>query len=142
MDAYFSVAGETPGLDGYVRHLAERNRLLRVWNLYLEEHPIVLAPVATEPPFPVNDDLRGPERVREIFHSLRYTSAMNLLGLPGAVAPTGLHGRAPIGVQIVGRRYREDTCLDAAQAIENAVGVLSERLWARESDRGPGPGSA
>ena len=142
VDAYFSVAGETPGLDGYVRDLAERNRLLRVWNLYLEEHPIVLAPVAAEPPFPVNDDLRGPDRVREIFYSLRYTSAMNLLGLPGAVAPTGLHGRAPIGVQIVGRRYREDTCLDAAQAIENALGVLSERLWARESDRGLGQDAA
>ena len=70
--------------------------------------------------------------MQEIFYSLRYTSGMNLLGLPGAVAPTGLHGKAPIGVQIVGRRYREDICLDAAQVIENSVGVLTERLWARE----------
>ena len=106
VDAYFSVAGPVPGLDAYVRDLAERNRLLRAWNLFLEDYPLVLAPVSTEPPFPVNDDLGGPERVREIFHSLRYTSGMNLLGLPGAVAPTGLHGKAPIGVQIVGRRYR------------------------------------
>ena len=132
VDAYFSVAGPVPGLDAYVRDLAERNRLLRAWSLFLEDYPLVLAPVSTEPPFPVNDDLGGPERVREIFHSLRYTSGMNLLGLPGAVAPTGLHGKAPIGVQIVGRRYREDVCLDAAQAIENSVGVLCERLWARE----------
>ena len=134
VDTYFEVAGSAPGLDGYVRDLAERNRLLRIWNLFLEEWPLVLAPVATEPPFPVNDDLNGPERVREIFYSLRYTSAMNLLGLPGAVAPTGLHGNGPIGVQIVGRRYREDTCLDAAQAVESSVGVLSEQLWARESE--------
>ena len=95
----------------------------------------MLAPVATEPPFPVNDDLRGAGRVREIFDSLRYTSAVNLLGLPSVAVPTGLHANAPIGVQIVGRRYREDTCLDAAEAIERSVGVLSERLWAR--DEGP-----
>lgn len=134
VDAYYAMAGEVPGLDDYVRALAERSRLLRVWSLFLEEYPLVLTPVALEPPFPVNDDLEGPERVREIFDSLRYTSAMNLLGLPGAAAPTGLHGEAPIGVQIVGARYREDTCLDAAEAIEREVGVLPERLWAREPE--------
>ena len=134
VDAYFSMAGEMPDLGGYVRDLAERNRLLRAWNLFLEDRPLVLAPVSTEPPFPVNDDLKGPERVREIFDSLRYTSAMNLIGLPGVVAPTGLYRDGPIGVQIVGRRYREDVCLDAAEAIESSVGVLSERLWAREKD--------
>ena len=132
IDACFSAAGPVPGLDAYVSDLAERNRLLRTWNLFLEDYPLVLTPVSTEPPFPVNDDLGGTERVQEIFRSLRYASGMNLLGLPGAVAPTGLHGKAPIGVQIVGQRYREDACLDAAQAIENSAGVLSERLWARE----------
>ena len=132
VDAYFAMAGGAPSLDAYVRDLAERNRLLRAWSLFLEEYPLVLAPVSTEPPFPVNDDLAGPARVRELFDSLRYTSAMNLLGLPSAGVPTGLHDGAPIGVQIVGRRYREDVCLDAAEAIERSVGVLSERLWARE----------
>ena len=134
VDAYFEMAGGVPGIDTYVRDLAERNRLLRAWNLFLEEYPLVLAPVSTEPPFPVNDDLEGPERVREIFDSLRYTSAMNLVGLPSVAVPTGLHDGAPVGVQIVGRRYREDVCLDAAEAIERSVGVLSEQLWAREQD--------
>ena len=132
VDAYFEMAGAVPTIDTYVRDLAERNRLLRAWNVFLEEYPLVLAPVATEPPFPVNDDLRGPERVRALFDSLRYTSAMNLVGLPSVAVPTGLHEGAPIGVQIVGRRYREDVCLDAAEAVERRVGVLADRLWARE----------
>ena len=42
--------------------------------------------------------------------------------------PTGLHDGVPLGVQIIGQRFREDLCLDAAQAIENAVGVLAQRL--------------
>ena len=136
VDAYFSMAGSLPELGSYVRDLAERNRLLRTWSQFLEEYPLVVAPVATEPPFPVNDDLGGPERIREIFDSLRYTSAMNLVGLPSVAVPTGLHGEAPIGVQIVGRRYREDVCLDAAEAVERSVGVLAERLWAREPESG------
>jgi len=45
--------------------------------------------------------------------------------------PTGIHHGVPIGVQIIGPRFREDLCLDAAQAIENAVGVLAEQLLAR-----------
>ena len=57
--------------------------------------------------------------------------AVNLLGLPAAAVPTGLHAGVPIGVQIIGPRFREDLCLDAAQAIENAVGVLAERLLDR-----------
>ena len=134
VDAYFQMAGKTPALDSYVRDLAERNRLLRAFSLFLEEYPLVVAPVSTEPPFPVNDDLAGPARIRELFDSLRYTSAMNLVGLPSVAVPTGLHEGAPVGVQIVGRRFREDTCLDAATAIERAVGVLCERLFARETE--------
>jgi amidase len=61
-----------------------------------------------------------------------YVSAINLLGLPAAIAPIGMHGTSPFSVQLIGRRYREDLCLDAAQAIENEVGILAEQLWARE----------
>lgn len=137
VDGYFELAGGgLPAVGDYVRDLAERNRLLRTWSLFLEDFPLVVAPVSTEPPFPVNDDLDGPERVREIFDSLRYTSAMNLVGLPSVAVPTGLHEGAPMGVQIVGRRYREDACLDAAEAIERSVGMLSEQLWAREAGAG------
>ena len=32
--------------------------------------------------------------------------------------PTGLHEDFPIGVQLIGQRYREDMCLDAAEIIE------------------------
>jgi amidase len=56
---------------------------------------------------------------------------MNVLGLPAAVVPVGLHEGLPVGVQIVGSRYREDMCLDAAEAIERKVGILTRQLWER-----------
>ena len=49
----------------------------------------------------------------------------NLLGLPSACVPadrdaaTGL----PIGVLLTGARFRDDLCLDAAEAIEQRLGL-------------------
>jgi len=51
----------------------------------------------------------------------------NLLGLPAAVVPATVSGGLPIGVQITGPRFREDLCLDAAAAIEAALGTLTPR---------------
>lgn len=39
--------------------------------------------------------------------------------------PTGLVDGLPSGVQLVGRAFREDLCLAAAQAIEDRLGVLT-----------------
>ena len=44
----------------------------------------------------------------------------------------GLVEGLPAGVQIVGRRYREDLILDAMEAVEREVGTLHQVLWARE----------
>jgi amidase len=40
------------------------------------------------------------------------------MGLPGLTVSTGLVGRVPVGVQVVAGRFREDLCLNAAEAIE------------------------
>ena len=57
---------------------------------------------------------------------------MNLLGLPCAIAPVGTLNGLPNACHIVASRFREDLALDAAQAIEDRVGVLCRELWARE----------
>ena len=43
------------------------------------------------------------------------------------------HG-LPAGVQIIGRRFREDLILDAMEVIEDSVGILTHRLWEREDE--------
>ena len=125
--------GDVPQFDmaTYVRALADRTRLLREWNRFLEQHPLVLAPVSQVPPFPQDEDLKGPERMKQMMDEQSMLYAINFLGLPSAAVPTGLHNGVPIGVQIIGPRFREDLCLDAAQAIEDAVGIMAEKLWAQ-----------
>jgi len=124
----------TPPLDaeGYLRAVALRARYRRQWADFQQTHPLVLMPVSAEQPFPQGEDLKGPARVAEMLDAQAPMYVINYLGLPSAAVPTGLHSDMPMGVQIVGQPFREDLCLDAAQAIEDRVGILAEQLWARE----------
>ncbi|MDH3643061.1 MAG: amidase family protein [Gammaproteobacteria bacterium] len=121
-------------LDGYLRTLAQRTGRIRSWCAFLEQYPLVLLPVSGEPPFGADEDLAGAERMSEIQAAQRTLVVANYLGLPAAVVPTGIHDDMPMGVQIIGARFREDLCLDAAERIEAASGMLSERLWSSEDE--------
>jgi amidase len=118
---------------GYMKGVALRARFLREWLAFLEDYPIVLAPVSVQPTPAFDADLKGDAAVRRIFHNdQRFLGAISVLGLPVAVVPAGLTAAGhPVGVQLIASRYREELALDAAQAIEDRVGVLAYRLWAR-----------
>lgn len=123
---------ESPG--EHVDDLAARTTLVREWSLFLEEHPVLVVPQLLGGVLEVGEDVRSPEDVRRVWHSLAPSIAVNLLGLPAALAPTGLDDRGlPSGVQLVGSKYREDVCLDAAQAVEDACGRLAPVLWGRDA---------
>jgi len=79
---------------------------------WLDEHPILLCPAAATPAFELGYD--EPD-VFDCFHHCKLASA---LGLPAAVVPvTSSAEGLPVGVQIVGRRGREDEVLAVARAI-------------------------
>jgi len=120
----------TLDLAGWMRATAARNGHIRAWQLFFEDYPVVLAPTTVKPTPGPREDTVSAERVREIFwNDIRFISAINVLGLPGAVVPVTLHDGKPIGVQLIAGRYREDLVLDAAAAIEKRAGVLVHRLW-------------
>jgi amidase len=122
----------TLDLQGWMRATAARNAHIRAWQLFFEDYPVVLAPTTVKPTPAPRDDTTSPERVREIFwNDIRFISAINVLGLPGAVVPVTLHNGRPIGVQLIAGRYREDLALDAAAAIEKRAGMLVRQLWER-----------
>jgi amidase len=110
----------TPDLDlvGYMKALGLRSKHVRDWMLFLERYPLVVGPVSTEPPFEVGFDTTTAARAGEVFTAQRLLVAVNLLGLPAVAVPTGVTDGLPLGVQVIGSRYREDLCLDAAEAIE------------------------
>lgn len=124
-----AMAG-TLDLQGWMRATAARNAHIRVWQLFLENYPVVLAPTTVMPtPGPRADAISVEQASKIFWNDLRFISAINVLGLPSAVVPVSLHEGRPIGVQLIAGRYREDLALDASMAIEKRAGVLVRQLW-------------
>ena len=111
--------------------LADRTRIMRQWNVFLEEYPLVLTPFLMRPNCQWNYDAQGLEQTKDLLDALVYGYGINYLGLPAGVVPVDLVEGLPAGVQLVGRRFREDLILDAMAAVEQCAGCLVSQLWAR-----------
>jgi amidase len=113
-------------LAGYIAGLARRHAIATAWSQFLGQYDLVLGPVSTQPTHSVDFDLGGPGNTDVLWHSHRLVIAMNLLGLPTLVVPTGTdkHDR-PQAVQLIGGRYHESSCLRAGQLIEQTLGQLT-----------------
>ena len=129
--------GEPVDAEGYREAIAQRSALTREWNLFLDRYPLVLCPFLMRAMYAWDYDIQGLEQLRDLYRSAVYNKAANYLSLPAGVVPIGFAEDRPDGVQIIGRRFREDLILDAMEVIESQVGILSHRLWERER---PAPG--
>ena len=109
------------GVDAHLKALAERTRLIRDWYAFLAHTPLVLAPVCTEQAYVQGFDVESAARTMEVWRQSSTMMAIPVLGLPAMAVPTGVANGLPVGVQIVGPRFREDLCLAAAEAIEARV---------------------
>jgi len=127
---YYEI-GKILDLDDYRVGLADRTRMMRAWNVFLDSYPLVLTPFLMRPTYPWNYDALGLTQTKDLFDSAIYSYGVNYLGLPAGVVPLDLVEDLPAGVQLVGRRFREDVILDAMAAIEQCAGCLVNRLWAR-----------
>ncbi len=109
------------GAEAHLVALAQRTRLIRDWNLFLARTPLVLTPVCTELPYVHGFDVESAARTMRLWRESATLMAVPVLGLPAIAVPTGIASGLPVGVQLVGPRFREDLVLAAAEAIEARV---------------------
>jgi amidase len=104
--------------DGYIGAFGRRATILRQWMLFLERYPLLLMPVSSLKPVPLDYDQQGDAAVARMLTAHHPMLAVSMLGLPGLAVPVGQAGDTPLGVQLVAGRFREDICLAAAEVIE------------------------
>ena len=104
-------------LDRWVRAYVERKAIAVAVARWMEEHPLVVCPVAGMPTPPLDfDEYLSDDATRDLFDHMRNIVWVNLLGLPSIALPNG--------VQIVARRFREAEALAAAGAAADALGPV------------------
>ena len=126
---YYAVAadwwGEKPTLEQFIAGYARRGTLIRQLGAILESHPLILLPVSAEQAFKQDADIASVESMRRLMAAQASMMAIPLLGFPAMSVPTGLANGLPTGVQLLGRRFDENTLLDAATVIEARAGTFT-----------------
>ena len=125
--AWFGFADRLAGpldLAGYQDAFAARTALMRRWDLFLRDYPLVILPVSARLPFPDHADLAGEAAFRGIVAAQMTQIGLPLLGLPALALATGTAQGLPVGVQLVAPRWRDAWLLAVAAAIE-APGVAA-----------------
>ncbi|MEP6913858.1 MAG: amidase, partial [bacterium] len=120
-----ATADETPPLtlDDYISSWLERDQLRMELIDWMDQTPLILAPVGATPALP-HDTLKveaGGQRL-STFRAFSYSQTFNVFDLPVVVIPAGQSSEGlPIGVQVIGRPFAEETVLAAAAIIEEAL---------------------
>ncbi len=59
-----------------------------------------------------------------------FTVTLNLAGLPGLAVPTGLNAQGlPLGLQLIGRPFEEETLFALGEVMEQAAGQFTPAKW-------------
>lgn len=132
-DQYFENFPPYEG-EELLRAMAQRTYYARAWSEFQEAYPLTLTPFLFKPTFANDADIPGRAPFTDVLGAAHYSFAFNFLGLPAGIVSADLNDGLPVGIQVVGRRWREDLVLRALEAIEARVGVMAEQLWRRRGE--------
>jgi aspartyl-tRNA(Asn)/glutamyl-tRNA(Gln) amidotransferase subunit A len=101
-----------------------RTLILKDFTDAFETVDVVLTPTAPSAAFPVGDKLDDPIAM---YLNDVFTVPASMAGLPGISVPAGLsEDGLPLGLQLIGRAFDEETMLRAADVLESAAGFDAE----------------
>jgi amidase len=131
--AFFAFQG--PGedfakLSEFIEHENRRMAARAAWKRYFEDvADVFLCPVNFAPAFPHDErpfeqrTIATSEGERPYDDQAFWVSHASLPGLPAVAAPVGrTPGGLPVGVQIVGPLYEDDTAITFAELLADAIG--------------------
>ncbi len=99
-------------------------------NVYAEGVDAILTPTTPSAAFGIGE--KGSGDPVEMYLNDIFTVTVNMAGLPGISVPGGFDAKGlPLGLQLIGRPFDEETLFAAGQVIEDAAGrvALPEAWW-------------
>lgn len=103
----------------YGKAQAVRTLVCRDFQDAFNEVDLIVTPTTPTPAFKMGEKSGNP---LQMYLSDIFTISVNLAGLPAIALPCGLSkGGLPIGMQLIGRAFEEETILRAANAYEQAT---------------------
>ena len=109
----------------YTKAQAVRTLIKRDFDQAFEEVDLLVAPVTPTPAFQFGEKIKDP---LQMYLSDLYTISASLAGIPAISIPSGFSQKGlPIGLQIMGRPFEEETVLRAARAYEMVTNWRKKR---------------
>ena len=89
----------------------------------------ILTPATPSAAFGIADQDMAADPVKMYLNDI-FTVTVNMAGLPGIAVPAGLDARGlPLGLQLIGRPFDEETLFQTAYVIEQAAGKFNAPKW-------------
>ena len=103
----------------YIKAQKVRARIAEDFEKAYREVDVILTPATPGPAFAIGEKMDDPIAM---YLNDVFTVPVNLSGLPGISVPAGLTADGlPLGLQLIGRAFDEETMLRAAEVVEKAA---------------------
>ncbi len=110
----------------YVKAQKVRTLIKRDFDLAWNKVDVVLTPATPSPAF-APGEITDPV---QMYLNDVFTVTVNMAGLPGIAVPAGLSSEGlPLGLQLIGKPFDEETLFQTAAAIEMAAGKFTAPKW-------------
>ncbi len=89
----------------------------------------ILTPATPSAAFPIGDETMKSDPVKMCLNDV-FTVTVNMAGLPGIAVPAGINGEGlPLGLQLIGKPFDEETLFSVGEVLEQAAGRFSPKKW-------------
>ena len=115
----------------YLKAQKVRSLIKRDFDEAFKDVDVILTPTTPSPAFALGEKSGDPV---EMYLNDIFTVTVNMAGLPGMSVPAGLSSEGtPLGLQLIGRPFDEETLFRVGRAIEVAAGPLAkpQDWWSR-----------
>jgi aspartyl-tRNA(Asn)/glutamyl-tRNA(Gln) amidotransferase subunit A len=111
----------------YLKALKVRTKIKEDFDAAFEKYDCLLTPTAPTPAFSIGEKTEDP---LSMYLSDIFTIPANLAGIPGISVPCGFtKGGLPVGLQLLGRAFDEQTLLRVAYAYEQSTDWHLKKCW-------------